>query len=82
MALEYIGDTAHGETAAVHAVRCTGSGLEPEVQAEVLQAASYELMNKLNEKPAPTWFRTEKPAMRSQSEKDDQAGPAAPRFLK
>ena len=70
LAVEYIGDTAHGETMAIHQVACTGSGLEPKVQAQVLREISQALIAKLNEKPAPTWFRTGKTAMRNESGKE------------
>lgn len=78
LALEYIGNTAHGETAAVHIERFEESGVEPAVQIRVLQGAANELMNKINKKPRPKWFRLEKSPARSKSEKDDKAEPAAP----
>ena len=57
LALEYIGDTTHGETMAIHQVAWTGSDLEPKMRAQVLHELSQALISKLNEKPAPTWLK-------------------------
>jgi len=81
LVFECTGETAQGETPAIHMEPCEGSGMEPQVQLAALRTASQALLQRLGEEPDPLWFRTQKPAANSQPEAGEKFVPPQPHLL-